>query len=60
MAKDFFWTAVTFNIIFVVLVLAFWPTTKGHVITYDCRIAEISPDFPVEVKEACRKRSINK
>jgi hypothetical protein len=22
---------------------------------YDCSIAEISPDYPVQVKEACRK-----
>ena len=22
---------------------------------YDCSIAEISPDYPVEVKEACRR-----
>jgi hypothetical protein len=26
-------------------------------IRYDCSIAEISPDYPVAVKEACRKRS---
>jgi hypothetical protein len=25
-------------------------------IRYDCSIAEISPDFPVEVKNACRKK----
>jgi hypothetical protein len=24
-------------------------------VRYDCSIAEISPDYPVEVKEACRK-----
>ena len=28
---------------------------KGDVIRYDCSIAEISPDFPIEVKEQCRK-----
>jgi hypothetical protein len=28
---------------------------KGDVIRYDCSISEISPDFPVEVKEQCRK-----
>jgi hypothetical protein len=27
---------------------------------YDCRIAEISPDIPVEVKEQCRKLRIAK
>lgn len=24
-------------------------------VTYDCRIAEISPDVPAKVKEECRK-----
>ena len=24
-------------------------------VVYDCRMAEISPDFPNEVKEQCRK-----
>ena len=27
---------------------------------YDCRIAEISPDMPVDVKEKCRKLRSNK
>lgn len=59
MAKDMFWTLVTFVIIFSVLILAFWPKDGAHVVvTYDCRIAEISPDYPVAVKEACRKRSV--
>ena len=26
---------------------------EGHV--YDCRLAEISPDFPIQVREECRK-----
>lgn len=25
-------------------------------IVFDCRLAEISPDFPIAVKEECRKR----
>jgi hypothetical protein len=25
-------------------------------VVYDCRISEISPDFPPEVREMCRKR----
>ena len=29
------------------------PKTKGHV--YDCSLSEISPDYPLEVKEECRK-----
>ena len=28
---------------------------KGDIIRYDCSLAEISPDFPIEVKEQCRK-----
>ena len=28
----------------------------GHTtVTYDCRLAEISPDYPQEVKQQCRK-----
>ena len=58
MAKDMFWTTVTFVFIFAVLALAFWPTDVRHVtVKYDCSIAEISPDYPVAVREACRKRN---
>jgi hypothetical protein len=28
---------------------------KGDVIRYDCSVSEISPDYPIEVKEQCRK-----
>jgi hypothetical protein len=28
---------------------------KGDVIVYNCTISEISPDYPIEVKEQCRK-----
>jgi hypothetical protein len=28
---------------------------KNRTVIYDCRMSEISPDFPVEVKEECRK-----
>lgn len=28
---------------------------KNRVVIYDCSIAEISPDYPIEVKEQCRK-----
>ena len=37
-----------------VLVLHFAPK-KGDVVVYDCSIAEISPDIPLEVKEKCRQ-----
>ena len=29
------------------------PPPKGKV--YDCSLSEISPDYPLEVKEGCRK-----
>ena len=64
MAKDFFWTAITFSIVIGVLVLAFWPTTKGNVVIvkYDCSmlIGGWHPDVPVKVQEACKKRELNK
>ena len=28
---------------------------KGRTVRYDCSIAEISPDYPPQVKEDCRK-----
>ena len=34
-------------------VYLFPPTDRT--ITYDCSLVEISPDFPIQVKEACRK-----
>lgn len=36
-----------------VLFLAFGPAPKGRV--YDCSLSEISPDYPLEVKNECRK-----
>ena len=30
----------------------------GRVKIYDCTISEISADYPVEVKEECRKRKM--
>lgn len=29
--------------------------TPQRVVVYDCQLSEISPDFPIEVREACRK-----
>lgn len=28
---------------------------KPITVVYDCRLSEISPDFPPEVREQCRK-----
>lgn len=46
----------------IIFVVAFWALVfslmpKHGVVTYDCRLAEISPDFPPEVREACRKKN---
>ena len=35
------------------LALTFLP--QHQVKVYDCSISEISPDYPLEVKESCRK-----
>ena len=32
--------------------------TRG--IWYDCSLAEISPDFPLEVREQCRRMRMNR
>jgi hypothetical protein len=33
-----------------------WNIENPHVtVRYDCSISEISPDYPIPVKEACRK-----
>lgn len=64
MAKDIFWVAVTFFILFGILALAFWPTDKGSVVVvkYDCRmlVGGWHPDVPVKVQEECRKKELNK
>ena len=46
----------------VVFVLAFWGIffsviPKHGKIVYDCRLAEISPDFPPDVRNECRKKA---
>lgn len=30
-------------------------TSKQHAVRYDCSIAEISPDYPLEVRQKCRE-----
>lgn len=64
MAKDIFWTVITFSIIFGLLVLAVWPSSKGDVVVvkYDCSmlIGGWHPDVPAKVQEECRKRELNK
>ena len=35
------------------IIMSYYP--KHGVIRYDCSIAEISPDYPEDVKQECRK-----
>jgi hypothetical protein len=44
---------ILFVAAFWVLIFSLMP--KHNVVAYDCRLSEISPDFPIEVKEQCRK-----
>jgi len=38
-----------------VIFAIYWNYTHPHVVVkYDCSISEISPDYPIPVKEACR------
>ena len=45
--------AVIFFVLLIVSMIVFSPTREEGQ-WYDCRLAEISPDYPLEVKEACR------
>jgi len=40
--------------------LTYFTLPKHGEIVYNCSIAEISPDFPVEVKEQCRKLNVGR
>jgi hypothetical protein len=63
MAKDIFWTTMTFSIVLGLLTLAFWPSNSSVVVVkYDCSmlIGGWHPDVPVKVQEECRKRELNK
>ena len=42
-------------VLIVLATLAFLFLPKQEYRVYNCSIAEISPDIPVEAKEACRK-----
>jgi len=47
-------------IIFIIalfLIVILWEEVSddSRVVVYDCRLAEISPDYPIQVKEECRK-----
>lgn len=38
-----------------IFILIFMETNNHGVRVYDCSISEISPDYPVEVKQECRR-----
>ena len=40
------------------IIISYYP--KHGTVAYDCRIAEISPDFPPDVKEQCRRLNMEK
>lgn len=42
-------------ILVTVFILIFIETNNHGVRVYDCSISEISPDYPVEVKQECRR-----
>ena len=49
---------VFLSILFMSIVFAYLP--RHGVIVYNCSIAEISPDYPPEIKNECRKLNVEK
>lgn len=51
--------AVIYYILLVLLAVSMWVTIlflpRTGPVMYNCSIAEISPDFPIEAREQCRK-----
>jgi hypothetical protein len=46
----------TLAVLILIILSIIWYFDDGpHYIRYDCSISEIHPDYPVEVKEHCRK-----
>jgi len=40
------------------IIIAYYP--RHGVVRYDCSISEISPDFPEDIKQECRKLKARK
>lgn len=61
-SKDWFYViGMPFLLLLLVLAGKFIYNLQEHqVVVYNCSIAEISPDYPVEVKEQCRTLRSNK
>ena len=47
-------------VLFCIVILWEEISNDAHVVVYDCRLAEISPDYPIQVKEECRKLQYKK
>lgn len=62
MRDDFYPTVIVFAVAMVAILMIVGAPKHGTV-AYDCRLAEISPDFPIDVKQQCRelfKKAVNK
>jgi hypothetical protein len=47
---------ITAILIVIVIIIMLYADFSGHrVVVYDCRMSEISPDFPRSVVEECRR-----
>ena len=49
------WLLLAGGLIFWIIVIVTIHSFGDRTHVYDCSIAEISPDYPIEVKEQCRK-----
>jgi hypothetical protein len=47
--------ALSVLLIVAVGIASYADRSKDHLVRYDCRMAEISPDIPIKVKELCRQ-----
>jgi len=47
--------AILLLLIFLVVIILVSDFGRGQTVIYDCSLSEISPDFPIEVKEECRR-----
>lgn len=50
-----FYTLMVGGFLFWFFVLVNYMSEQHGIVKYDCSLAEISPDFPVQVKEDCRR-----
>jgi hypothetical protein len=59
--KDLLYVLILFIAVYITFFLLHrHDTLEEKVARYDCRLAEFLPDFPIEVREECRRRSIER